>query len=107
MIAAKKLRELSAVEAARAVQSGAITVEDLAKGCIERINERDQQVGAWAFLDPDRVLAAARALDRSPQRGPLHGVPVGIKDVIDTAEYPTEYNSPIFRQHRPIPRTRR
>ena len=56
---------------------------------------------AWAFIDHERALAQARALDRAPVRGPLHGIPFGIKDGIDTADLPTEYNSPIYRGHRP------
>ena len=56
---------------------------------------------AWAFVDPERALAQARALDHESPRSPLHGVPVGIKDVIDTADLPTEYNSPIYRGYRP------
>jgi Asp-tRNA(Asn)/Glu-tRNA(Gln) amidotransferase A subunit family amidase len=59
-------------------------------------------VGAWAFLDADRALAQARRLDRERPRSPLHGVPVAIKDVIDTADMPTECNSPIYRGYRPM-----
>ncbi len=69
--------------------------------CLARIVERDGQVQAWAYLEPDYALAQARELDRSPRRGLLHGVPVGIKDVLDTADLPTEYNSSIYRGHRP------
>jgi len=58
-------------------------------------------VRAWAFIDRDQVLAQARALDRVPARSRLHGVPVGIKDINDTADLPTEYGSPIYRGHRP------
>jgi hypothetical protein len=56
---------------------------------------------AWAFTDPERARAAARACDAAPRSGPLHGVPVGIKDVIDTCDMPTEYGSTIHRGHRP------
>ena len=58
-------------------------------------------VGAWVHLDPDHVLSQARALDLAAIRGPLHGVPVAIKDIIATADAPTEYGSPIYRHHRP------
>jgi len=58
-------------------------------------------VKAWAFVDWELALSQARMLDRSPRRSALHGVPFGVKDVIDTAEQPTEYNSPIWRGHRP------
>src|SRR5882762_7338851 len=56
---------------------------------------------AWAYVDRAGVLAQARALDRVPRASQMHGVPFGIKDVIDTADLPTEYNSPIYRGHQP------
>jgi Asp-tRNA(Asn)/Glu-tRNA(Gln) amidotransferase A subunit family amidase len=95
------LHELTAAEAARRIASGKLTSEALVAACFERISARDAQVKAWAFADREHALAQARALDRGPKRGPLHGVPFGIKDVIDTADQPTEYNSPIWRGHRP------
>jgi len=77
------------------------TCEARLRDCLERIEARESVVRAWAFLDRDRALAEARALDRAPRRGPLHGIPVGIKDIIDTADLPTEYGSPIYAGHRP------
>ena len=56
---------------------------------------------AFASIDPELALAQARALDRAPARGPLHGVPVGVKDIIDTFDQPTEMGSPIYRGYRP------
>ena len=97
----KPLNELSAAEAARRIEAGDITVEALAAACLERIAARDEEVRAWAFVDRSRALAQARALDRMPRRGRLHGVPFGIKDIIDTESLPTEYGSPIYRGHRP------
>ena len=91
----------SATEAARRIERGELTSEALVSECLERIAARDETVRAWAFLDRAHALAQARALDRGPRRGVLHGIPVGIKDVLDTAELPTEYNSPIYRGHRP------
>jgi amidase len=58
-------------------------------------------VKAWAHLDADQVLAQARARDRAPRRSPLHGIPIGVKDIIDTIDMPTEYGSPIYPGHRP------
>src|SRR4029077_12543680 len=58
-------------------------------------------VKAWAHLDRGYALAQAKACDAEQPRGPLHGVPVGIKDIIDTADLPTEYGSPIYAGHRP------
>ncbi|HEU4441382.1 MAG TPA: amidase [Burkholderiales bacterium] len=75
--------------------------ETLVSACLERIAKREAEVHAWAYLDPERALAEARARDRESPRSALHGVPVGIKDVIDTADMPTEYNSPIYRGHQP------
>ena len=75
--------------------------ETLVAACLERIAKREPEVHAWAYLDAERALAEARERDREAPRSPLHGVPVGIKDVIDTADMPTEYNSPIYRGHRP------
>src|SRR3954466_2810878 len=98
---AKKPHELSAAQAARSMASGGLTSEALVASCLERIAERDETVRAWAFLDRAQALAQARALDRAPRRSKLHGVPFGIKDVLDTADLPTEYNSPIYRGHQP------
>jgi len=75
--------------------------ERIARACLERIEEREAAVGAWAFLDPQIVLEQARALDASERRGPLHGVPVGIKDIIATVDMPTQYGSPVYAGHRP------
>ena len=92
---------LSATAAARAIEAGELTSEALVAACLERIAERDESVCAWACVDRDFALGQARALDRVPRRGRLHGVPFGVKDVLDTADLPTEYNSPIYRGHRP------
>src|SRR5918992_803901 len=92
---------LSAAEAARRIERGELTSEALVAACLERIAARDEEIRAWAFVDKAHALAQARALDRSPRRSPLHGIPVGLKDIIDTAELPTEYNSSIYRGHRP------
>ena len=92
---------LSATEAARRIGRGELTSEALVASCLERIAEREEQVRAWAFVDKAHALAQARALDRAPRRSALHGIPVGIKDVIDTADLQTEYNSPIYRGFQP------
>src|SRR2546423_4080076 len=97
----ERLSELSAAEAARALEENKFTCEALIAACLERIAEREESVRAWAFLDRGAALAEARSLDRVPRASPLHGVPFGIKDIIDTADLPTEYNSPIYRGHRP------
>jgi Asp-tRNA(Asn)/Glu-tRNA(Gln) amidotransferase A subunit family amidase len=93
--------ELSAAEAAQRLQAGTLTAEALAAACLERIAERNNEVHAWAYVDRDRVLQQARALDRMPRRSPLHGMPIGLKDVIDTADQPTGYGSPIYAGYQP------
>ena len=92
---------LSAAQAARSIADGRLTSESLVTACLERIAAREPEVRAWACVDDEAALEQARILDRASPRSPLHGVPVGIKDVIDTADLPTEYNSPIYRGHRP------
>jgi Asp-tRNA(Asn)/Glu-tRNA(Gln) amidotransferase A subunit family amidase len=96
-----RLNELSLAEAARRIERGETTAEALVTACLDRIAERDEQVHAWAHVDRRRVIEEARALDGAPRSSPLHGVPFGIKDIIDTADLPTEYNSPIYHGHRP------
>jgi amidase len=97
----RALNELSATEIAAEIAAGATTCEAVVRGCIARIAARDGVVKAFVNFDPDYALAQARALDRGPCRGPLHGVPIGIKDIIDTYDMPTEMGSPIYRGYRP------
>jgi Asp-tRNA(Asn)/Glu-tRNA(Gln) amidotransferase A subunit family amidase len=98
---ARALNELTASEIVRAVASGEATCEAVVRACLARIDRREKDIHAWASIDPELALARARALDRGPPRGPLHGVPIGVKDIIDTADLPTEMGSPIYRGHRP------
>jgi len=95
------LNALTASEIVRAVASGEATCEAVVRACLERIDARETDIHAWASVDPELALARARELDRGPPRGPLHGVPIGVKDIIDTADLPTEMGSPIYRGHRP------
>jgi Asp-tRNA(Asn)/Glu-tRNA(Gln) amidotransferase A subunit family amidase len=95
------LNALTASEIVRAVASGEATCEAVVRACLERIDAREMDIHAWASVDRELALARARELDRGPPRGPLHGVPIGVKDIIDTADLPTEMGSPIYRGHRP------
>jgi len=99
------LAQLSATEAAASIRGGEITSEDLVRDCLQRTADVDEQVQAWTFLDPDHALAQARMADAATQagqaRGALHGVPVGIKDIIDTGDMPTEYGTPLHAGRRP------
>lgn len=97
-----KFNELSASEAAKRIAAGEITAEALVRDCLARIEEREPGVGAWEFLDPELALEQARERDRSPSRGPLHGIPVGIKDIFETADMPTAYGSSIYKGNRPL-----
>ncbi len=95
------LYRLSASEAARRIAAGTLTARALVESCLERIERREGEVGAWAYLNPDQALAEARARDQSTARGPLHGVPLGVKDIMDTADMPTGYGSRAYHGHRP------
>ena len=95
------LAHLSAVDASARIRAGTLTAEVLARACLDRIAARDPAVKAWSYVDPDAVIRQARELDKMPPRSPLHGIPVGAKDVIDTADMPTQHNSPIYAGHRP------
>lgn len=94
-------RELSASEMKVAIERRDLTCEQIVRDCLERIDEREAVVGAWAFLDPELALRQARAIDRAPTRGPLHGLPIGVKDIIETADMPTEMGSPVYKGWRP------
>ncbi len=95
------VNELSAIDMARRIARRELRVETLVRACLARIEARESVVGAWTFLDPDSALAEARRLDAEALRGPLHGLPLGVKDLIDTVQYPTAYGSPIYAGHRP------
>jgi Asp-tRNA(Asn)/Glu-tRNA(Gln) amidotransferase A subunit family amidase len=102
------LFRLTASEASRLIAKREISSEELVKSCLGRIRGREPAVQAWAHLDEGLALTAARAADAvlaanrpEPPRGPLHGIPFAVKDVIDSADLPTEYGSEIFKGHRP------
>lgn len=97
----KPLHQLTASEIVAAIDDRKTTAEAVTRACLDRIAEREPRVLAWQFLDPELALAQARSLDRNGPRGPLHGVPVGMKDIIDTDDMPTEYGTPIHAGHRP------
>ncbi|KAB2968721.1 amidase [Zoogloea sp.] len=95
------LVSISASEAARRIAKGALSSVAYTEALLARIAEREASVGAWIHIDPSAALAQARAADARPPVGPLHGVAVGLKDIIDTADMPTAYGSPIYAGHRP------
>jgi Asp-tRNA(Asn)/Glu-tRNA(Gln) amidotransferase A subunit family amidase len=100
------LNELTAHEAIAEMAAGNITSEALTKACLDRIEEREETVQAWAYLDPEHALAQARECDRQRaagvEVGSLHGVPVALKDIFDTCDMPTENGSRLFKGRRPV-----
>lgn len=96
---------LCARGALEAIGRGELSAVQLVQACLERIHALEPRVEAWAFLDPERALAQARDRDRMLAEqtllGPLHGLPVGIKDIFDTADMPTEYGTVLHAGRRP------
>src|ERR1700745_1429737 len=99
--ARRGLNELGVSEIVAKIAAGEITCEAVTRDCIERIAAREPVVKAWVNFRPELALAQAHALARAPRRGPLYGVSVEGKDVIDPFDMPTEMGSPIYRGYRP------
>lgn len=97
------LHQLSLAEAVQGIARGDWTSVELVSACLARIQAREERVRAWAFLDPEQALAQARACDASPATAstPLRGAPVGVKDIIDTADMPTRCGAAIYENRRP------
>lgn len=95
------LWSLTATEMSARLRAGKTTSVALVEACLERIVRREGDVLAWEWLDPETVLDQARARDGEEPRGPLHGIPVAVKDIFDTAGIPTGYGSPIYRHRVP------
>ncbi|WP_146345464.1 amidase [Phaeobacter marinintestinus] len=102
-MAAKDHHLLTAEQAAGAIRAGRLSSEDYVNACLECIG--DDPLNAWAFLDPDIALVQAREMDRIRKAGravgALHGVPVGLKDIVDTRFMPTERGSGIYKGRKP------
>src|SRR5215831_1746503 len=100
-----QLAGLTAIEAAARIAAGDVSAEDYVGACLARIAASDDKVRAFVHLDPQDALRQARACDEQRRSGkplgPLHGVPVAIKDIFDTANYPTECGSPLFKGRQP------
>ncbi len=97
---------LTVAEAASGSRAATSTSEELVGACLARIAELEPQIHAWAFLDRERALTEAKAADERRREGkgvgPLHGVPIGIKDIIDTADMPTENGCAAFKGRLPF-----
>lgn len=97
-----ELNRLSIAEAHARMTAGTLTAVQLAEACLARVAAREPEVRAWVHINADDVLAQARACDAMPRRSPLHGIPMGIKDIIDVAGLPAEYGSPIYAGNRAV-----
>ncbi|KAB2851348.1 MAG: amidase [Hyphomicrobiaceae bacterium] len=99
------LHTLTLAEAAAGIREGRFTSAELVRDCLERFREADASVEAWAFLDADHAMRQAEAADdwrrQGKATGALHGVPIGVKDIFDTADYPTELGSPLWQGRTP------
>ena len=100
-----RLAALGAIEARARLVAGDFTATDYARALLARIDEREPAVQAWAHLDPAHVLAQAAAADRvhasGETHGPLFGLPVGVKDIVDTADLPTENGTVLHEGRQP------
>jgi amidase len=82
---------------AQEIGAGRLSTEAVTEACLDRIAAREGEIGAWEYLDRD----TARANARNAASGPLHGVPIGVKDLLDTVDMPSAYGSPIYTGNRP------
>src|SRR6185503_16672709 len=96
----RPLNELSAREVVRGIKQGTFSAESVTRACLDRIAEREPGLKAWAFIDPDLALRQARERDRAKVKSGLHGLPIGVKDIFDTFDMPTDMGSPIYRNNR-------
>jgi Asp-tRNA(Asn)/Glu-tRNA(Gln) amidotransferase A subunit family amidase len=100
-----QLNQLNAIDAARGIRDGMFTSEQMVQSCLDQIQAADDTVHAWAFLDPEHALNQARAADQRRLEGKtigaLHGVPIGIKDIFDTADMPTENGTVLHKGRAP------
>jgi len=93
---------LTATEITQQIDAGTLTAEAVIRAHLERIDKRDADVLAWTHLAREAALERARLLDRGPRKGLLHGVPIGVKDIIDSYDQPTGYGSPAYETHQPL-----
>jgi Asp-tRNA(Asn)/Glu-tRNA(Gln) amidotransferase A subunit family amidase len=94
-----KPNELGMADLARRISAGEITAEAAMQSCLERIDLREAEVGAFIHLDQAAALEAARAADNAEIKGPLHGVPIGVKDIIDTEQFATAWGTRFYQEH--------
>ncbi|GGB45714.1 glutamyl-tRNA amidotransferase subunit A [Roseibium aquae] len=97
---------LSAIELRDRLAAGQLTAQAVTRACIARVEARDPEVRAFSWFDPQAALAQAERLDAlkasGAPLGPLHGLPVGVKDIIDTEGIPTENGCPVDAGRVPV-----
>jgi Asp-tRNA(Asn)/Glu-tRNA(Gln) amidotransferase A subunit family amidase len=98
---AQKLNELGFAQISFQIRTGLVTSEAIMLACIDRIKQREAEVGAFVSYDANAALALARLADQSEAKGPLHGVPFAIKDIIDTNMFPTGWGTTFYDGHQP------
>jgi len=96
-----RLSELTATEAVEMISKKKIQAVDLVLDCLARISSTDESINAWTSLDPSYAIAAAKRVNPKASTQPLSGIPIGLKDNIETKDFPTTYGSPIYKDHRP------
>ncbi|MGB7297986.1 MAG: amidase [Burkholderiaceae bacterium] len=95
------LAQLTAFESGKRIAAGELHPSELVDACIARCANREPEVRAWAYLDADKPAMAGRLLDAADAVSPLHGIPFGVKDIIDTQDMPTGLGTPIYHGHQP------
>lgn len=95
------LHQLSACDAVTQLAQRTLRSEDLVRACIEHIDAREPEVQAWAHLQRDVAISHAKQLDAGANRGLLHGLPIGVKDLLATSDMPATYGSPIYANYQP------
>ena len=98
--------DLTINEAARAIRDGEVSSVEFTQSCLERIDAHEKEIQAWIHLDPEHALTQAGEADRIRQAGhplgPLHGIPIGVKDLFDTKDMPAEAGSPLHAGRTPV-----
>ena len=96
-----ELWRLSASKIVQKIDAGDLTCEAVTAACLERIEDREPEVDAWIYLDKGKALVDARAIDAGSSQGMIRGVPIGVKDIIDTKDMPTGHGTIIHTQNHP------
>ena len=91
------INQLSLYEMSQAIHQGKLSATRIMEACVERILQREPEVHAWEHINTEAALAQAKLYDKQSPKGLLHGLPIGIKDTIDTIDFPTERGTPIYR----------